>query len=106
MNLPTPYYLFYADEFIANYHDLLSCFRAIYPDYQIAYSFKTNYTPAVCRIILKLNGYAEVVSDMEYRLARKIGFPADRIVYNGPGKEACLEECILGNGLLNIDHFR
>ncbi len=106
MNLPTPYYLFFADEFIANYHDLLSCFRAIYPDYQIAYSFKTNYTPAVCRIILKLNGYAEVVSDMEYRLARKIGFPADRIVYNGPGKEACLEECILGNGLLNIDHFR
>lgn len=106
MNLTTPYYLFYADEFIANYHDLLSSFRAIYPDYQIAYSFKTNYTPAVCRIVLALNGYAEVVSDMEYKLARKIGFPVERIVYNGPRKEDSLEECILGGGLLNIDHFR
>lgn len=106
MKLPTPYYLFYADEFIANYYDLLSSFRTIYPNYQIAYSFKTNYTPAVCRIVLELNGYAEVVSDMEYKLARQIGFPVERIVYNGPGKEICLEECILGGGLLNIDHFR
>lgn len=74
IKLDTPYYIFYADELIKNYHNLESAFRSIYPEYHIAYSFKTNYTPAVCKIVKELGGYAEVVSDMEYTLARKTGF--------------------------------
>lgn len=101
----TPYYLFDADSFIDNYKRLLESFRDIYPNYNIAYSFKTNYTPAVCKIVLELGGYAEVVSDMEYELAKRIGFPADRIIYNGPGKESYFGECIINNGLVNIDNF-
>ena len=73
-DLKTPYYMFYANEFIENYHDLDDSMKAIYPKYQIAYSFKTNYTPAVCSLVKSLGGYAEVVSDMEYSLALKIGF--------------------------------
>ena len=101
----TPYYVLNADAFIENYNCLETAFRAIYPNYQIAYSFKTNYTPAVCRLVLELGGYAEVVSGMEYELAKKIGFPDEHIIYNGPGKESFFEECILNRGILNIDNF-
>ena len=43
----TPYYMFYADEFIGNFRRLENAFRSVYPEYHIAYSFKTNYTQAV-----------------------------------------------------------
>ena len=102
--LKTPYYVFYADQFIENYHELEDTFKAVYPYYRIAYSFKTNYTPAVCGIVKELGGYAEVVSDMEYQLARRLGFPDDRILYNGPGKGKMLEECLLSGGHLHIDN--
>lgn len=101
----TPYYLFSADDFINNYLSLKSAFCNYYPDYQIAYSFKTNYTPAVCKIVLELGGYAEVVSDMEFELAKRVGFPINRIIYNGPGKEHYIEECIINGGLLNVDNY-
>ena len=101
----TPYYLFYADDFIENYIELESIFRNYYSNYHIAYSFKTNYTPAVCKIVLELGGYAEVVSDMEFELAKRIGFPINRVIYNGPGKENYVSECILNGGILNIDNF-
>lgn len=103
--LKTPYYMFYADEFIKNYKDLENSMKAIYENYQIAYSFKTNYTPAVCSLVKSLGGYAEVVSDMEYSLALKIGYAPQKIVYNGPGKGSMLEHCLLNGGLLNIDNF-
>ena len=102
--METPYYVFDAEEFIANYHDLEDTFRSVYPNYQIAYSFKTNYTPAVCKIIKELGGWAEVVSDMEYDLAKKIGFPDEKILYNGPGKGEKLETCLLRGGHLHIDN--
>lgn len=101
----TPYYVFDANSFIDNFNSLDREFKTIYPNYQIAYSFKTNYTPAVCKIILELGGYAEVVSDMEFELARKIGFPIEHIIYNGPGKEKCYKDCVYNGGLLNIDNF-
>ena len=101
----TPYYVFNADEFIENYLELERTFRAVYPNYRIAYSFKTNYTPAVCKTVLRLGGYAEVVSDMEYTLAKKIGFEDNKILYNGPGKGDMLEKCMLSGGHLHIDNF-
>lgn len=102
----TPYYIFNADEFIENFHELENAMREIYPKYQIAYSFKTNYTPAVCSLVNSLGGYAEVVSDMEYSLALRIGFTPDHIVYNGPGKGPLLEHCMDNGGMLNIDNLR
>ncbi len=101
----TPYYQFDADAFVANYRELESAFRAIYPKYQIGYSFKTNYTPAVCELVKQLGAYAEVVSDMEYTLAKKIGYTDNKIIYNGPIKGECLAQCILNGGLLNVDNF-
>ena len=70
----TPLYVFHENEFRKNYSDLLNTFRSIYPKYNIAYSYKTNYTPAICKIVKELGGLAEVVSDMEYKLAKRLGY--------------------------------
>lgn len=104
-DLKTPYYIFYANEFVKNFYELENSMKAIYSNYQIAYSFKTNYTPAVCSLVKNLGGYAEVVSDMEYNLALKVGFEPNHIIYNGPGKGNMLESCLLNGGLLNVDNL-
>lgn len=99
----SPLYVFHEDEFKRNYLDLLNTFRVIYPKYNIAYSYKTNYTPAICKIVKELGGLAEVVSDMEYRLAKKLGYEDRDIVYNGPVKGKGLFEHLLNGGVANID---
>ena len=100
-----PLYVFNQEEFVQNYRELESTFRAIYPKYHICYSYKTNYTPAICSLVKELGGYAEVVSDMEYELARRLGYEAEKIVYNGPCKGAVLEEHLLSGGINNIDRI-
>lgn len=99
----TPFYLFDEAEFINNYRTLESIFKAIYPDYHISYSYKTNYTPFICELVKHLGGYAEVVSDMEYTLAKKLGYNNTNIVYNGPSKGPEMYEHLENNGILNID---
>jgi diaminopimelate decarboxylase len=43
----SPLFLFDVKEFKDNYFHLLNSFRAIYPKYNIAQSYKTNYTPTL-----------------------------------------------------------
>lgn len=90
----SPFYIFNEKEFIENYKNLENAFKTIYSNYQISYSFKTNYTPYVCRLIKNLGGYAEVVSKMEYKLAKIIGYDDSKIIFNGPCKEI-YPDCIL-----------
>ena len=52
----------------------------------IAYSFKTNYAVAESNFFQERGAWAEVVSGREYRLARRLGYPGDEIVFNGPYK--------------------
>lgn len=99
----SPLYCFCADEFEANLKELTACFQAQYSNYRLAYSFKTNYTPAICRLVKKLGGYAEVVSDMELELAWRIGYEAPHIIYNGPGKGKLVWEHLLNGGIVNVD---
>ena len=99
----TPFYIFDKNGFIKNYKLFEKEMKNIYPNYLISYSYKTNYTPYICEIVKELGGYAEVVSDMEYSLAKKIGYSNDKIVYNGPAKGEKLYEHLLNNGIINID---
>ena len=93
----SPYYIFKEKDFIENYKIFYRTFSDIYPEYHIAYSYKTNYTPYICKLIKQLGGYAEVVSEMEYNLAKKIGYDDNHIIFNGPCKE------IYPDCLLNVD---
>jgi len=99
----SPLYIFHEKEFKDNYLNLLNTIRAYYPKYNIAYSYKTNYTPKICQVVKELGGVAEVVSDMEFNLARKIGYDFQNIVYNGPVKGAGLFTHLANGGVANID---
>ncbi len=101
----SPLYVFHEKEFEDNYLELLHTFREIYPKYNIGYSYKTNYTPAIIKKVKELGGLAEVVSDMEYKLAKKIGYQSKDIIYNGPVKGEGLFEHISNGGIANIDNL-
>lgn len=100
----TPFYVFDTQGFVKNYQALQAAMRQVYPNYQVAYSYKTNYTPYVCNLVKSLGGYAEVVSDMEYLLAKKLGYKDRNIVYNGPAKGKCMESHVLYGGISNVDN--
>ena len=100
------YYLLDTQQFAKNFDELLSAFREYYPDTQIAYSYKTNYTPRLCHLVEQLGGYAEVVSDMEYEITRRLGIPTNKVHFNGPYKDPqAMREIILGGGTVNLDDY-
>ena len=73
---------------------------------KIAYSYKTNYLPAVCSILHEEGALAEVVSGMEYSLAKSLGVSPENIIFNGPHKTNSELEIALKDGaLVNIDNF-
>jgi diaminopimelate decarboxylase len=88
------------------YEEAKSAFTSRYPKVQFAWSYKTNYLDAVCRIYHKLGSWAEVVSMFEYEKALKNGVPGHQIIFNGPDKnESDLEIAISNSSLIHIDHF-
>jgi diaminopimelate decarboxylase len=100
---PLGFYVCDLDAFDHNYHEFDKAFRQHYDNVKIAYSYKTNYLPALCQRINAMGGYAEVVSRMEYDLAVMFGVTGDNIVLNGPLKTR--DDYILAsknNSLVNL----
>ena len=98
------FYMLDGKQFKDNFIELKSEFSKIYPDFNIAYSYKTNYTPKLCRIVNELGGFAEVVSDMEMEIALRIGVEPKKIIWNGPYKNAKkVEQLLVMGGTVNID---
>ena len=81
-----PAYIFDSDRFRENYRLLTGGMSALYAPYRAAYSYKTNYTPRIVSLVHSLGGMAEVVSGMEYGLARRVGNAPENILFNGPCK--------------------
>jgi diaminopimelate decarboxylase len=73
---------------------------------EVFYSYKTNPIPGVLARLHEEGCGAEVISPHELWLARRLGVPPGRIVYNGPSKsEESIREAIeLGIELLNVNH--
>lgn len=98
------FYLLDSEQFKKNFIELKECFSSIYPHFNIAYSYKTNYTPKFCKLVYELGGYAEVVSEMELEIALRVGVKPNRIIWNGPIKNIQkLEEFLVSGGTDNID---
>ena len=97
----TPFYLMDGDRYLAN----INAFRAAFQspcELIVGYSFKTNYVPALCKIAKEAGCYAEVVSEMEYELARRIEF--EHIIFNGPIKsETIIAEALQDGAVINLD---
>ena len=81
-------------------------FSTRYPKVQFAWSYKTNYLDAVCKVFHKLGSWAEVVSGFEYDKALKNGINGTNIIFNGPDKSfEDLSKAIKNKSLIHIDHF-
>lgn len=90
-----------------NYRSFRGLFTASGIRTSIGYSIKTNYLPALVSVLKDEGAEAEVVSGMEYSLARALGYPGDRIIFNGPFKTRDeLERAISEGALINIDGFQ
>lgn len=98
------FYILDSKQFRLNFNELKAEFMKIYPNFNIAYSYKTNYIPKLCRIVNELGGYAEVVSDMEMEIALRAGVEPEKIIWNGPYKNAAKVEWLLvAGGTVNLD---
>lgn len=101
------FYLLSLDRFRENLSDLTAAFREIYPRFALAYSYKTNYIPALCRAAREAGALAEVVSTMELSLAEGVGNPPSCILWNGPYKPPeDAARFLLSGGTLNLDSPR
>lgn len=103
--ISTPLYISDKSDFKRNITDFIAAFRKYYPNYNIGYSFKTNYCREFIEIVKEVGGYAEVVSLAEYQLARNYGFEDHEIIYNGviPDTEDKIR-CANHGGIVNIDN--
>lgn len=99
------FFVFRKKDFISNYLEYKNVLKMFYSKFEIAYSYKTNYTPYICNLVKNLNGFAEVTSDFELEIALRLGYPNNRIIYNGPCKGENIESFIIGGGMVNLDNL-
>jgi diaminopimelate decarboxylase len=80
----TPFYVYSAAAFAAQYHRFAEAFA----DEQtlICYAVKANSNLAVLRLFAGLGAGADVVSEGELRRALDAGIPPQRIIFSGVGK--------------------
>ena len=98
------FYLFDKQVFENNYKEFVDSFRKYYKRFNVAYSYKTNYIPPICKIVNEMNGYAEVVSEMELEIALRCGVPYQKIIWNGPIKNKEIVSDVISKGtIINID---
>lgn len=50
------FYLIDSNQIIRNYEKMIDAFREVYQNTLITYSYKTNYTPGICKLINNLRG--------------------------------------------------
>jgi diaminopimelate decarboxylase len=102
----SPLYIISENSIRNTYREALQAFSTRYPKVQMAWSYKTNYLDAVCRIYHQEGSWAEVVSWFEYEKALSNGIDPKKIIFNGPYKTTEeLKQSILNGSLIHIDHF-
>jgi diaminopimelate decarboxylase len=84
----SPVYVLSEATIRTTYRELFQAFTTRYPKVQLAWSYKTNYLDAVCRIFHQEGAWAEVVSWFEYEKALNNGIDPKKIIFNGPYKKA------------------
>lgn len=102
----SPLFVFSESTLVKRYRELYQAFARRYAKVRIAWSYKTNYLEAICRIFHREGAWAEVVSHFEFEKARLTGVPTERIHFNGPNKpDEAIEAALRGRAILHIDNF-
>lgn len=100
------FYIFKEEEFVNNVKEFSASFKKYYKNTVLGYSYKTNYIPAICKVANELGVHAEIVSEMELLIAKKLSVQPKHIIYNGPYKtEGSIRYCLENESLLNIDNL-
>ena len=100
----TPFYVLDLPRVQGKYRSFEQGFGAHFSRLVIGVSYKTSYLPAMLAHLHALGAYAEVVSELEFALAERLGLRGDRIIYNGPGKSpAALDHALRAGALVNLD---
>lgn len=98
----SPFYIMDGEKYRENIANFVNAFKMRYEKIIAGYSFKTNYVPALCQIAKAEGCFAEVVSEMEYELAKKIGF--EHIIFNGPIKRSSIfKKALEHKAIINLD---
>jgi diaminopimelate decarboxylase len=97
----------YSEAMIKQKHaELMDAFSLRYPKVQHAWSYKTNYLKAICSCFHQLGSWAEVVSSMEYEMAKRLGTNPAHIIFNGPSKPYhALKSALSDGAMVNIDNM-
>lgn len=102
----SPLFVISEETLRATYKRAVRAFNTRYPKVQFAWSYKTNYIDAVCRVFHQEGSWAEVVSGFEYDKALRNGVDGKKIIFNGPDKtREQLEKAIANDSLIHIDHL-
>lgn len=101
----TPLVVFSKKKITHNINNFRSAFLSFFPEMEIFYPLKANYCPRLLKIFLEAGLNVEVMSEMEYAIARKTGFPANQIIWNGPGKSTEELKLMIRDGIkmINVD---
>ena len=97
----TPFYLYSAAGFAAQYRRFADAFLAERP--LICYAVKANSNLAVLRLLAGFGAGADVVSEGELRRALAAGVPPERIIFSGVGKAAAEMQAALDAGIHQIN---
>ena len=99
------FYLFHPDRFLNNLMELSRKLAAYYPNSILAYALKANYLPYLCSMIQQLGFWGEVVSGLEYNIARQY-LPGNCLIFNGPCKsEKDIRKALDEGAQVNLDSF-
>jgi diaminopimelate decarboxylase len=102
----SPLFVFSERTLVSNYRDLYDSFARRYPRVRVAWSYKTNYNEAICRVFHKQGAWAEVVSPFEYEKALRTGVAPEHVHFNGPYKpDDVAEKAARAGTILHVDNF-
>lgn len=100
----SPLYVVSENTLRCSYRELAQAFTKRYARTTIAYSYKTNYLSAICAILHQEGAWAEVVSGLEYEMARRLGVAGPMVVFNGPYKKPEeMKRAFMEGAAVNLD---
>lgn len=101
----SPLFVFSEKTLVARHRELTEALALRLPTARLAWSYKTNYLDAICKVMHREGSIAEVVSEMELDKALR-HVPGERILFNGPYKpERALEKALRAGVRIHLDHF-
>jgi len=98
----TPCYIYSRKQLLENIRSYKNAFASL--SHRIGFSVKSNYNPAILKIMYEEGLNAVTVSGNEIKLALQVGFKGSSIFFNGNGKKKWeIELAITSDCMINID---